>query len=101
MRLKMKHASYILVFIAGLFLLYMAAALIVFDFSEAAYSVGEETHNGKKVAFGPRPRFFFCKPSYTSISYNGSEWPFRIFRPVCHVWRSYKNYERPAEWRQD
>ncbi len=87
--------------LVGVLLMYVGAALVVFDFSEIAYPVGEETHNGKWVAFGPRPRLFLCKPAYSSISYDGSEWPFFVFRPICTAWRSVKGYETPGEWRHE
>lgn len=81
-------------------LVYLLAAFIVFDMSEPAYPFDEETHNGKVIAIGPHPRSWVCKPTYHGIHFDGHEWPFKVFGPVCGIWRLAKGYERPAELRR-
>lgn len=68
--------------------------LIVFDVTKPAYKFDEEYNGSRQVAVGPQPRYAFCKPSY-DIHYDGTEWPFRIFRPLCSVWRDITGYAPP------
>jgi len=81
-------------------LLYLLAAFIVLDMGRPAYAYDEETHNGKDVALGPRPRAWACKPTHRDVAFEGNEWPFRVFKPVCAIWRLNKGYESPAELRR-
>ena len=76
---------------------YFMSSLVVFDYRDTAWPQGEEEFNGRRVAFGPRPYYLFCRPYYGNGSYSGDEWPFFAFRPVCFVWRLVKNYEAPGE----
>ncbi len=99
---RMKPAVlYALFGLAVLLLLYVTAACVVFDFSKPANAFDEEEHNGRAVAFGPRPRGLFCKPSYAGMNYDGSEWPFLVFKPVCSAWRTNKGYEAPSKLRKN
>lgn len=80
---------------AALFL-YIGGAFAVFDMRRPAYAFDEETRNGRDVALGPHPRGWACKPTYHGIAFDGSEWPFRVFQPICALWRLAKGYESPA-----
>src|SRR4051794_14200880 len=80
--------------------LYLLAAFIVFDMGKPAYAYDEETHNGREVALGPRPRTWACKPTHHDVGFDGHEWPFKVFRPICGIWRVTKGYETPAELRR-
>ena len=77
---------------------YLGSAIIIFDFGEAAYPHDEEYFGNKHVAFGPRPRASFCKPAYAG-GFDGTEWPLRMYRPVCEVWRYAEGYAAPTGWR--
>jgi hypothetical protein len=86
----------ILKWIAVAAVCYLVPAMILFDFSRAAYAMEEHTSKGKEVAWGPRPREFAVKPN-TGLPdiYTGSEWPFLVYRPVCYVWRKLHGFEGP------
>lgn len=94
-----KHMLQIAAVIAAALFLYIGGAFAVFDMRYPAYAFDEETHNGRAVALGPHPRKWACKPTYHGIHFDGSEWPFRVFQPICAIWRLTKGYESPAEWR--
>ena len=83
----------------GLLTLYAAAAVIVFDFSNAAFPNDEENFGAQPVAIGPRPRSFACPATSEGVAWQGREWPFVVFSPVCHWWRIRHGYAPPAEWR--
>ena len=78
---------------------YLVAFALVFDTSRMAFSWHEDnTEGGQPVAFGPRPRWIFCRE--TPIGrYDGSEWVFVVFRPLCEIHAKQKGYALPAEWR--
>jgi hypothetical protein len=80
-------------------ILYAGGALLVFDFSQKALPFGEEHYKGRDVAFGPRPRPYFCTPRYGNYSFGGDEWALTVYRPVCLWWVKQKGYEVPQEWR--
>lgn len=101
MQKRMKKMLAFAFVLSALVVVYFAGALCVFDFFDAAYPDDEDSFNGVRVAFGPRPREFFCKPSWEGVAYNGREWPFLVYRPVCAIWRSHKGYATPAEWRSN
>lgn len=73
--------------------LYFLAATVLFDFTKPALAHDVETRDGRPVAFGPRPRSFTCQPFYAGMFYDGEEWPFRVFWPVCAAWRGICGYE--------
>lgn len=81
--------------------LYAIFPLILFDWKEPAEPFDEETFAGKPVAFGPRPYWYFCTPSYANWFYDGSEWPFIVYRPICEVWLRLNKMEKPHQWRSD
>lgn len=83
----------------SLVILYGLAAAVVFDFSAAGHAFDEEYHNGRPVAFGPRPRWPFCAPHYQS-GFDGEEWPFAVFAPLCAAWRYLAGYAPPAKLRR-
>ena len=70
------------------------AFFVVFDTATPAYKFDEEYNVTRLVALGPRPRYLFCTPSY-DIHYDGSEWPFYVFKPFCALWRGIIDYAPP------
>ncbi len=86
-----------LVFLAA----YLGAASLVFDFGSAAFPNDEEnTGDGRPVALGPRPRQLFCPPTWEGVCWEGREWPFVIFAPICSWWRDRHGYAPAAESRR-
>ena len=70
-------------------LLYLAAAIVVFDFSTFVPRFDVEYGpDGREAYLGPCPRFARGEqPSFLwTTDYTGREWPFRVFRPVCSAW---------------
>ena len=89
--------------IAGLLLpiyLYLGSALIVFDFTKAAYDPWQEHREGHPVAIGPRPIRSVCSPTQADYYYYGTEWPFVVYAPVCAVWRFVTGHVKPLPWPQ-
>jgi hypothetical protein len=80
-------------------LVYLSAAAVVFDFSKAAYPSDEDYYDGRKVAIGPRPRSIFCPPTVEGVRWEGREWPFVVFAPVCSWWRERHGYAPSHAWR--
>lgn len=70
--------------------------LVIFDLTTPAYKFDEEYNGSRYVALGPRPRYSFCKPTY-DIHYDGKEWPFRVFNPMCSLWRWLAGCAPPKE----
>jgi len=83
--------------ITVLVVLYFVSALIVFDFGAPSYAYDEEIYNGKDVAIGPKPRGWICGPTYHNVAYSGDEWPFKVYRPICSIWRMIKGFEGPEK----
>jgi hypothetical protein len=84
----------------GVLGLYIAAAIVVFDFGGTAFPGDEEnTEDGRPVALGPRPRRLFCRPTVSDVHWEGREWPFVVFAPICSLWREKHGYAPTAEWR--
>jgi hypothetical protein len=83
--------------VLGLTIAYGAAAVVVFDLTEPAYYNGVEAYQGRPAAAGPRPRIWFCQPAYHYFYYDGSEWPFTVFAPVCAAWRGFFGYVEVPE----
>jgi len=78
--------------------------LAVFDFSSIAVPYDEENHAGKKVAIGPRPRWWvpFAARHIDlpgGADYSPDGWTFQIWKPICVMFCRAKGYELPAEWR--
>jgi hypothetical protein len=78
---------------------YLCTAIVVFDFGSAALAFDEDSHDGREVAIGPRPRRLFCPPTWEGVRWEGREWPFVMFAPVCCWWRERHGYAPPANWR--
>jgi hypothetical protein len=85
--------------VLSLVVLYALAAVIVFDFSQPALPYDEENYQQRSVAIGPRPRRAICPPTWYGYYYEGREWPFLVFAPVCRIWQESKGYAPSAEWR--
>ena len=84
----------------ALITVYLGAAMLVFDFNQTAYPNDEENaEDGRPVAIGPRPRGFFYQPTWEGVRWEGREWPFVVFAPVCSWWRDQHGYAPSAEWR--
>ena len=64
-------------------LVYLLAFASVFNVFRAAQPYDVESD---EAACGPRPKWLFCKPHYGGMFYDGHEWPFVVFRPLCKVW---------------
>lgn len=96
---RRRRWRFTLVLLVGCGVLYLLLATAVFDFSAPAYPYSEEYHAGREVAIGPRPRALFCRPSYHGMFYEGREWPFVVFQPVCRAWLWIHNLAPSAEWR--
>jgi len=83
---------------------YLLLPIVIFNFSEVAVPFDEETHAGREVAIGPRPRDrvpwaangFDIPGGY---DYAPDGWPFVVWKPVCLIYLKLKGYEAPAEWR--
>jgi hypothetical protein len=87
------------IILGGLFL-YLFSSLIVFDFFETAFPGDEDnTTDGRPVAIGPKPRAIFCRPTVHDVRFEGDEWPFKVYAPICSAWRLIRGYEPPAEER--
>ena len=81
-------------------LVYILVALVVFDFTQTAFPYDEDnTPDGRPVALGPRPRWFACSRAHDSFNFEGREWPFVVFAPICSWWRSSHGYAPSAKWR--
>lgn len=81
-------------------MVYGVVAGLIFDFSQTAHPPDEEnTANGTPVAVGPLPRDWACKPTYEGLFFDGREWPFRLFQPVCSAWLGLRGYAPPREQR--
>ena len=81
--------------------IYALSAALIFDFKKPAYAFDQEyTPDGRQVAYGPCPRFCVPQgPSFLfSASFNGQEWPFAVYRPVCLLWLKIKRLAPPSEW---
>lgn len=78
---------------------YLGSAALVFDFTRAAFPDDEDSFWDMEVAIGPRPRRIFCPPTRHDVRWQGREWPFVVFAPVCEWWRTLHGYAPPAEWR--
>ena len=84
----------------GLLLAYLSSAIVVFDFLAVAYSSDEDnTSAGRPVAIGPKPRTFFCRPTVHDVRFNGDEWPFVYYQPICAGWRVMRGFAAPSEVR--
>jgi len=87
--------------IIGLFVAYVLSSLVVFDFFRAALPGDEDnTADGRPVAIGPKPRRIFCPPTVHDVRFDGDEWPFRVYAPICAAWRMVRGFAPPAERRQ-
>jgi len=81
---------------AILFIAYLAAAMVTFDFSQNAYPLDEEYYpNGRIRVLGPKPRSPLCRAALADIHYHGSEWPFLVFNPICQIWRAKERHMAP------
>ncbi len=78
------------------FVAYVLSSLVVFDLFRAALPGDEDnTADGRAVAIGPKPRRMFCRPTVHDVRFNGDEWPFRVFAPLCKAWRGVGGYAPP------
>ncbi|MFN3649230.1 MAG: hypothetical protein ACK47B_06575 [Armatimonadota bacterium] len=78
-------------------LLYAGAAAVVFDFSQPAASLRQQTDElGRPVALGPGPRLIPEERDGWSYGYTGREWPFVFFSPICRVWVAANGFQPPS-----
>jgi len=93
-----KPIKRILISIVAAPLVYAIAVLLIFDLTTPAHCWDEDNSAcGRPVAFGPRPRSFFCRPNWKNVAFDGREWVFavRIFDPVFTAWRKNNGFEQP------
>jgi len=79
---------------------YLVTACAVFDFNKAAFPFNQQTgSDGRPVAFGPRPRpwAYAADKNWQGIYWQGKEWPFIVFAPVCSWWRHSHGYAAPVD----
>lgn len=91
----------LLITLLVLLLAWPVSFLVVFDLTTAAYAYDEENDAmGRSVACGPRPRWMFSPPSYAGIHFDGREWPFVVFSPLCDAWLHLAGYVPSARRRR-
>jgi hypothetical protein len=79
---------------------YVVSSIVIFDFFGVAHPGDEDnTADGKPVAIGPMPRKVFCRPTVHDVDFNGDEWPFKWYAPICKTWRMIRGFAPPAEER--
>lgn len=83
---------------------YLVAPLLVFDFSSSAVPFDEDNHAGRSVVIGPRPRTWVPFATHSTdypggADYSPSDWPFRVWKPLCVAYARHGGHELPAEWR--
>lgn len=85
----------------ALLCIYALSSLVVFDFFATAHPGDEDnTAAGQPVAIGPKPRRTFCRPTVHDVYFEGDEWPFRVYAPICATWRMVRGFAPPAEERR-
>ena len=84
-------------------ILYLGAAIMVFDFTGSARPRDEEYSGQRPVAFGPLPRAPFCRGAHLDVpggwDFDGREPIWIPFRPVCAIWRAVTGHAAPRNWR--
>jgi len=86
-----------LVLALAIVMAYPLAFWMMFDTSTPAdkWDV-DNSPSGFRVALGPRPRAAICSPrSPDGWNFDGSEWPFVVFRPLCIAWLRLHGYVPP------
>ncbi|MFA5795258.1 MAG: hypothetical protein WC980_09395 [Candidatus Brocadiia bacterium] len=86
------------VILGSILIAYLLSAFVVFDFTRTADPNDEEYYKGRPVAYGPHPRLIFCAPSrggFIYDDYDGREWPFIVYAPICRVWRTLTGHAPP------
>jgi len=79
-------------------LLYLASSVVVFDFGSVACDLTGWEYDGKgrRVFHGPEPRVRICQPAKYSFPtgawWNGREWAFQVYKPVCRAWLLLNGY---------
>lgn len=84
--------------------LYLASALVVFDFRSMAVPYDEENFGRRSVAIGPRPRWWVPRAAHDfdlpgGFDYAPDGWPFVVWKPLCLAFIKANGYAPPAEWR--
>ena len=88
------HSKKLIVAIIIILCVPLLGFFVIFDLTTPAYKFDEEYNGSLRVAIGPRPRYFFCSPTY-DIHYDGREWPFFVFKHMCFLWRKLAGYASP------
>jgi len=84
--------------------IYLASALVVFDFGSVAVPYDEDNFGNQQVAIGPQPRSWVPRAVHGydmpgGFDYAPEGWPFIVWKPLCIVFVRAKGYALPAEWR--
>ena len=84
--------------LCSLCLVYSIASVAVFDYRTASLPPDEDNDSsGNPVAVGPRLWPWVNWSGKTS--FEGNEWPFRVFYPICRAWIKLRGYSLPIEYR--
>ncbi len=80
----------------------LMSPLFAFDETQTAWDTNRETHQGKKIAWGPRPRAWLLVGRQLSGDpepsiFNGNEWYFRYYRDYCLEWLKQHEMTRPPQ----
>ena len=76
----MKYVIYVTLEIV----LYILLSIFVFDYSRKAYYYDRDRNDtGLEMICGPKPWSIICAPTYHEFYFDGKEWPFIIFKPIC------------------
>ena len=90
--------------IAIIVVAYLLSAVAMFDFFAPAEVEWEQINaDGCMVAIGPRPRYWITQPAQAYghyVYYEPSQRVFRVYAPVCKLWRVLCGYKYPTpSWR--
>ena len=71
---------------AAVWMLALAGPYLVFDSTHAAYDWNSEYRDGRRTAWGPRPRIWLHLGDPGRSTYFGNEWYFRAYKDFCREW---------------
>ncbi len=63
---------------------YVLSSIFVFNYAGKAYHFDvERSEKGIERICGPLPWYIVCRPTYHDYYYDGNEWPFIVYWPLC------------------
>ena len=83
--------------------IYVVAFFVLLDVRYPATCHAEKSrYDPRPVSVGPLPNgvwpiFLLCPPPWSNGYYNGGEWEFRVFWPLCRLWLWVNGYVPPDE----